>query len=201
MNKFKKSSLSLLTIIFSFIILTGNAVAFDEIEVSRTISDTNITTVDTVNITLVLATNQYVEGPSIQEFLPSGWILIEGTDDKAVFKNTTTEWIWAASLDAGEQKVINYYLTVSDNTTDGTYTLSGLASVYEGDDIIIGGDEQIIVTDWNPWNDIDSTNNESITMEELFEAISYWKYGDKLVTDETLDLEKLFNVISSWRYG
>jgi hypothetical protein len=90
---------------------------------------------------------------------------------------------------------------VSDNTTDGTYTLSGLASVYEGDDIIIGGDEQIIVTDWNPWNDIDSTNNESITMEELFEAISYWKYGDKLVTDETLDLEKLFNVISSWRYG
>jgi parallel beta-helix repeat protein len=55
--------------------------------------------------------------------------------------------------------------------------------------------------DWNPWNDPDSDGGETVTMEELFEAISCWKYGDVLTTNVTVDLEKLFEVISFWRYG
>ncbi|WP_177187943.1 PKD domain-containing protein [Methanolobus profundi] len=140
-----KRTFSILTVAcFFLLILATPVMAAGELTVTRTISDSEVCAGDTVRVTLVLTADQYIEGPAIQEEIPSGWELTE-ISDTGSYKEETTEWIWSSKMNSGDQKTVIYDLTVPDDAEAGTYNLSGIGSAHEIDDISIKGDHQITV--------------------------------------------------------
>ncbi|WP_321430984.1 PKD domain-containing protein [uncultured Methanolobus sp.] len=146
-SKNPKRIFSILMITFFLLsMLAMPAMAAGEYTASRTLSDDEVCAGDTVRVTVVLTANQYLPAPAIEENIPSGWEVTE-VSDTGTFKYETMEWVWSGSLKAGKNKTVIYDLTVPEDAEAGTYPISGVASAYGVDDVIIAGDNQITVID------------------------------------------------------
>jgi outer membrane protein assembly factor BamB len=85
---------------------------------------------------------------------------------------------------------------------DDEYILQGAAIsdglVYFGTD---GGYLYCIGGDWNPWNDVTSTNGRYITISEVIDAYNCWRYTDPAPgTDELISISKVIDAYNCWRY-
>ncbi|MDK2938027.1 MAG: hypothetical protein PWQ51_191 [Methanolobus sp.] len=146
-EKLKIIKLIVLSVLFSFVVLTSAALAADEFNVVRSISDTQVCPGDNVSVTLVLTANQHIVAPAIiEETIPSEWELTEVSDDSATYKSTKNEWIWSGDMDADEIKTVVYILTVPLDAADGVYNITGSASALDLSSISIIGDYQITVS-------------------------------------------------------
>jgi hypothetical protein len=158
------------------------------VEVVRSITTQTFNTggdhLNTTTVTVTLTATQDIESLNLIETIPSGWDFTISEKDGAEFRvepdlDDSYEWVWAASLSAGESCTVEYLLEFPADTALGTYELSGVASAYVDDvdvnDINVLGDSSIIIEDdWNPWDDIGSDSDAAVTTAELKSAISLW---------------------------
>ncbi len=112
-------------------LLTLPALAEQNITSIRTISDTDVEPGDCFEVSVELNTIVDKNGPAIDEVLPEGWTVEEIDYMGAVFKEDTTEWIWAGTITPENGRTISYRVTVPSDAADGDYQITGKASVYK----------------------------------------------------------------------
>ena len=149
-EKLKIIKLIVLSVLFSFVFLTNAAMAVDNLNVVRTISEKQVSPGDTVSVTLVLTANQIIAGPSIkEETIPENWTLINVYDEAGIYKSSIHEWVWVGDMEQAETRTVIYNLTLPGDTVDGKYNLSGYGSILDDNDnplyFTITGDSQITV--------------------------------------------------------
>lgn len=142
------------------------------------------------------------------DYAIKGW-LYDSNGTSIIMANNST------ALGGGSQLVsLNFDgLTLCQHRNNGPYYLKDLI-LYDGDgkeiDYIIYAyttsayrytDFQDSYLDWNPWNDPDSHDGESIALSELQTAIYDWRFGVTLPNGEKVDLTRLQELIYSWRFG
>jgi outer membrane protein assembly factor BamB len=86
---------------------------------------------------------------------------------------------------------------------DSSYVLQGVAlsdgNVYYGTD---AGILYCIGGDWNDWNDLNSESGQILSLDEIQDAIVYWKYGKGGPgTGHVLSLDEIQDMIVYWKYG
>jgi len=96
-------------------------------------------------VTVHIHTDQFVEAPTLDENLPDGWTISRLENDGAVFqtietfKESTLEWIWVDSLQAGGERTVVYRVTVPSIIEPGNFTISGNISGYSVSAVPITG--------------------------------------------------------------
>lgn len=132
----------ILIIIFAVTILPVSA---SGIEANREVSAGTAYAGKTFTVTVNISTDQYVEALTLDENLPEGWNMSIIESDGAVFqkmgtfKESTLEWIWVESLQAGEGKTVVYRVTVPSDIKPGNFTLSGNISAYSVSYVPVNG--------------------------------------------------------------
>jgi outer membrane protein assembly factor BamB len=86
---------------------------------------------------------------------------------------------------------------------DDEYVLQGVAlsdgKIYYGTD---AGYLYCIEGDWNYWNDVDSVDDRIISLEEVQDAIVYWKYSAPIPgTGHVVSLSEIQDLIVYWKYS
>lgn len=117
--------------ILVIILLTGcflstivTASAEDDITAQRAISDNTSLPGETFTVTIVTEMTGNIYGPILDEDLPSGWNVIEISNDGATYNELDISWLWS-----GQQmgnKTLIYNVTIFNETAPGDYELSGL---------------------------------------------------------------------------
>lgn len=139
----------ILVIFFAVIILPVSA---SGIEASREVSAGTVYTGGTFTVTVNISTDQDVEALALDENLPDGWNVSVVDSAGATFQSTETfkestlEWIWVESLQAGEGKTVVYRVTVPSVIEPGIFTLSGNISAYSVSAVPVTGTSEIIAT-------------------------------------------------------
>ena len=104
---------------------------------SRTIENGILTAGSTTNITVVIL-NDATQAISMQETIPSGWILTRVTDNADQFRASTNEWVWL-TVTGGVTETVTYMVTVPSGTTPGIYNISGTISTANANIAVSGG--------------------------------------------------------------
>ncbi|MCJ7523513.1 MAG: NEW3 domain-containing protein [Dehalococcoidia bacterium] len=108
---------------------------------------------------------------ALQENIPAGWTLTQGTDDASAFQPTTNTWVWF-SVAAGATKTVTYSLTAG--VAEGTYNVTGTVTA-DGVSNVVGGDDTVTVATFNPMMyDTDSSGDLS-KAEVLAAVLDYFK--------------------------
>lgn len=122
------------------------------IEASREISAEKVYAGGNFTVTVHILTDQYIEALTLDENLPEEWTVSRTENDGATFQSTETfkestlEWIWVESLQAGGEKTVVYRVTVPSVIEPGNFTISGNVSAYSVSAIPIAGASEIIAT-------------------------------------------------------
>lgn len=139
-------------ILILFFAATILPVSASGIEANREVSAGTAYAGETFIVTVNISTDQYVEALTLDENLPEGWNVSVIESDGATFQSTETfkestlEWIWVESLQAGEGKTVVYSVTVPSVTEPENFTLSGNISAYSVSAIPVTGVSEMIVT-------------------------------------------------------
>jgi PGF-pre-PGF domain-containing protein len=102
---------------------------------TRLISETTVDAGDSFTVTITVNFNQLVEGPCINETLPSGWVVTQVDKQGATYNVNANshEWIWATPAENGEQFILVYQVEVPSDEATGTYDIIGGVSGYDPD--------------------------------------------------------------------
>jgi hypothetical protein len=209
MFNLKKYSVFLSLLVIALSLMSVPALAGDEISCSRDISTDSVSAGDTFAVTVVLSSTGAYSCPVINEELPAGWTVNTVQDGGAIFKESTFEWMWLASIIPGESKTLVYEVTIPSNEKEGSYNINGEASVSEtvidenGDDepprisIPISGDNTIIVTgsssseNTNDYNVPSSTETSTSSIETIsegaLEVSEEENDADSIIEDESTE--------------
>jgi outer membrane protein assembly factor BamB len=85
---------------------------------------------------------------------------------------------------------------------DDGYILQGVA-ISDGL-VFFGTGERLycVEGDWNPWNDISSTNGEYISIEEVVEAYNCWRFSNPATgTGSSVSIESVVEMYNAWRFN
>jgi len=151
-NRIKSSSFISGFIFLLFFAVTVLPVSASGIEASRELSAGTVYAGETVTVTVHIEAAQYIEAPTLDENLPTGWDVTIIENDGATFQNSETfkastlEWIWVESLQAGGEKTVVYRVTVPSASEPGNFTISGNVSAYSIPAVPVTGASEIIVT-------------------------------------------------------
>lgn len=133
-------------------ITNGGMVTIDvyngSISATRDISDQMVepgsTFMATLTLTaLTLNASGDVQAPTLKENLPAGWTVTPVDNGGAIYKPTTTEWVWSTAMSSGETKTVTYMVTVPASATLQDYYITGQVSAYGVDPIEISGDSRV----------------------------------------------------------
>lgn len=139
----------ILILFFAATILPASA---SGIEANREVSAGTAYAGGTFTVTVNILTDQYVEALTLDENLPAGWSVSVVENDGATFQNTETfkestlEWVWVESLQAGEGKTVVYRVIVPSVIEPGNFKLSGNVSAYSVSNVPVNGTSEIIAT-------------------------------------------------------
>lgn len=143
-------------ILILFFTIAVFPVSASGIEANREISTGTATgiayTGGSFTVTVNISTDQNIEALALDENLPEGWNVnvVESAgatfQNIETFKESTLEWVWVESLQAGGEKTIVYRVTVPPSAAPGNFRLSGNISAYSVSAIPVTGDSEIIVT-------------------------------------------------------
>lgn len=114
------------------------------INATRTIENNTLTLENGTNVTVIIQNDDTLQPVSLQEIIPSGWILTNISDENSIFKADTNEWIWL-EVAANEVKTIKYNIMVSQDSQLGEYNINGNILVNETN-ILVTGDKTITLT-------------------------------------------------------
>lgn len=151
-NRIKISNFISGLILILFFAVTILPVSASGIEASREISAGTVYAGGTFTVTVHIQTDQDIEAPTLDENLPEGLSISIVENDGATFQNTETfkestlEWIWVESLQAGGEKTVVYRVTVPSNAEPGNFTISGNVSAYSISAVPVTGASEIIIT-------------------------------------------------------
>ena len=151
-NRIKISNLISGLILILFFAGTILPVSASGIEASREISAGTVYAGGTFTVTVHIQTDQHIEAPTLDENLPDGLPISRVENDGATFENTETfkestlEWIWVESLQAGGEKTVVYRVAVPSTAEPGNFTISGNVSAYSISAVPVTGDSEIIIT-------------------------------------------------------
>lgn len=151
-NRIKISNFISGFILILFFAVTILPVSASGIEASREISAGTVYAGGTFTVTVHIQTDQYIEAPTLDENLPEGLSISIVENAGATFQNTDTfkestlEWIWVESLQAGGEKTVVYRVTVPSTAEPGNVTISGNVSAYSISAVPVTGASEIIVT-------------------------------------------------------
>jgi hypothetical protein len=105
-----------------------------------------VTTGQTVRVTVHVRINQAINGLGLDEDPPSGWAARESQNAGALFKKAELQWLWAQRLQAGQTLTVVYELIVPPGTPAGLFKLSGqLTSFSPRFSVPVVGDAEIRV--------------------------------------------------------
>ena len=108
---------------------------------------------------------------ALQENIPAGWTLTQGTDDASAFQPTTNTWVWF-SVAAGATKTVTYSLTAG--VAEGTYNVTGTVTADEVSNVV-SGDNTVTVATFDPiMYDTDSSGDLS-KAEVLAAVLDYFE--------------------------
>ncbi len=151
-NRIKISNFIAGLIFILFFAVTILPVSASGIEASREISAGTVYAGGTFTVTVHIQTDQDIEAPTLDENLPAGWDITTVENDGATFQNSETfkestlEWIWVESLQAGGEKTVVYRVTAPSVAEPGNFTISGNVSAYSISAVPITGASEIILT-------------------------------------------------------
>jgi hypothetical protein len=111
------------------------------ISADRTIDNNVLAAGSSTNVTVVIH-NDVTQALSLQEIIPSGFILTRISDDADSFR--PNEWIWM-SVANDVAKTVKYMITVPQNTVAGAYNIKGNIMT-NGNTTSVAGDSTITVT-------------------------------------------------------
>jgi hypothetical protein len=162
-------------------------------------------------VTVTLTAREEVDSLAFEEVIPANWTLTPSNNDYAIFKanltdDTRFEWVWAdVTMNAGDSKTVAYTLTLSEDATAQDYYLAGTSSVFvngeDVNDIPVVGEElvKVSLSDWNPWNDLDSEGGDLITTAELQSAVNCWLNDlPTPITGEDVTTDRLQMLVFYW---
>jgi uncharacterized membrane protein len=108
---------------------------------------------------------------ALQETIPAGWTLTQGTDDANAFQESSNTWVWF-SVAAGATKTVTYSLTAG--AAEGTYNVTGTVTA-DGVSNVVGGDHTVTVATFDPiMYDTDSSGDLS-KAEVLAAVLDYFE--------------------------
>ena len=123
-------------ILILFFTIAVFPVSASGIEANREISTGTATgiayTGGSFTVTVNISTDQNIEALALDENLPEGWNVnvVESAgatfQNIETFKESTLEWIWVESIQAGGEKTIVYRVTVPPSAAPGNFRLSGI---------------------------------------------------------------------------
>jgi PGF-pre-PGF domain-containing protein len=151
-NRIKISKLISGLIFILFLAVTLLPVSASGIEANREISAGTVYAGGTFTVTVHIRTDQYIEAPTLDENLSKGWNISRIENDGAAFqdadtfKESTLEWIWVESLQAGGEKTVVYSVTVPSTVEPGNLTISGNVSAYSVSAVPVTGASEIVIT-------------------------------------------------------
>lgn len=151
-NRIKFSYFCASFIFIFFLAGTMLSVSASGIEANREISALKVHTGGTFTVTVHIKTDQDIDAPTLDENLPDGWSISRVEDggatfqDTETFKESTLEWIWVESLQAGEEKTVVYKVTVPSDVEPGNFTVSGNVSAYSVSAVPVAGTSEITIS-------------------------------------------------------
>lgn len=151
-NRIKISKFISGLILVLFFVVAIIPVSASGIEANREISAGTVYAGGTFTVTVHILTDQYIEAPTLDENLSQEWNISRIKNDGAAFQNvetfkeSTLEWIWVESLQAGGEKTVVYNVTVPSTIKPGNLTISGNVSAYSVSAVPVTGTSEIIVT-------------------------------------------------------
>lgn len=162
-NRIRFSYLISGLILVIFFVAAILPVSASGIEANRKVSSGTAYAGGTFTVTVNISTGQYVEALTLDENLPDGWNVSVVESDGATFQSTgtfkesTLEWIWVESLQAGEGKTVVYNVTVPSVIEPGNFTFSGNISAYSVSSVPVTGASEITATYSPPEADFSAT--------------------------------------------
>jgi PGF-pre-PGF domain-containing protein len=162
-NRIRFSYLISGLILVIFFVAAILPVSASGIEANREVSSGTAYAGGTFTVTVNISTDQYVEALTLDENLPDGWNVSVVDSDGATFQSTgtfkesTLEWIWVESLQAGEGKTVVYRVTVPSVIEPGNFTFSGNISAYSVSAVPVTGASEITATYSPPEADFSAT--------------------------------------------
>nr|QNO46802.1 hypothetical protein DEIDBPHB_00051 [Methanosarcinales archaeon ANME-2c ERB4] len=120
-------------------------VCTEPISTTRDISDQRVKPGSTFTVTLTLTANEdNVQAPVLKEN-PAGWTVTTVDNGGAIYKPSTTEWVWMTAMSSGETKTVTYNVTVPASAEPNDYYITGQASAYNVSPVAIGGESRVTV--------------------------------------------------------
>ena len=111
----------------------------------RDLSDQTVEAGSIFTVTLTLTANEDIHAPALNEDLPAGWTVTEMDNDGAIYRASTTEWVWVAAMSSGDTRTLTYEVTVPVGATPQDYGITGQASAYDVDPLDISGESTVTV--------------------------------------------------------
>lgn len=94
------------------------------VSTDRTIDNNTLAAGNATSVTVVITNDNTVKSLSLQETIPSGWVLSKISDDADQFKPSTNEWVWF-TVASNAVKTVEYKVTVPSGTAPGIYNING----------------------------------------------------------------------------
>jgi len=133
----------------------------DPISATRDISDQTVEAGSTFTVTLTLTANKDIQAPALDENLPAGWTVTDVLNSGATYEAATTEWIWATAMPRGETKLVIYDVTVPADATPHDHNITGQASAYEVNPVVISGESTVTVESGTTVDPVSATRDIS----------------------------------------
>jgi PKD repeat protein len=175
-----------------------------------------------IEVSIVISVNTLLNGLSVSETIPSGWIFTEGDNDGATLRQNgqTLEWLFLEKfLDDGinAQREIKYTLTSPASITDeliqsNIHGIVGSSSPRVS--LSVSGEDRVTVTKVLPvpvvisrWNTLEATLEpcllEQIAFDQIQYAVSLWLSGGEVPYSggATIGLLTMQDLIAYWLTG
>ncbi len=109
----------------------------------RTIETNTLVAGNGTNVTVVIQ-NDITQALSLQEIIPSGWVVTKISDDADQFKASTNEWVWLTAT-SNTVKTVIYKVTVPLGTAPGVYNIKGNTTASGSTKSVTGGNTITVV--------------------------------------------------------
>lgn len=173
----------------------------------------------TFRVTVQIRANTRIHGAGLDENVPPDWVVRPVDNSTAELRLEDLQWLFTEVLEPGTVKTIVYEVTVPDDETPGTYRIDGtLSSASPRVNLPVDGDTQIevlsgfpirvVIAHWDASNrqlDLKGFPNHTIDLNQILQAISWWREGievpfteDAAGNKQKIDFRTMQELVAYW---